>query len=75
MNLWGVLGVATSKFCWLVAFAETVNDMKNLTLDSYSAHKSTPSSGSETAVSIVWLIVMFGGETSQTCMPAQAMFG
>ena len=26
----------------LVAFAETVNGMKNWTSDSYSAHKSTP---------------------------------
>ena len=46
------------------AFAETVRDMKNLTSDLYSAHKSTPGSGNETVVSIVYLIVIFGGETS-----------
>ena len=74
MNLWGCFGGGDQQIS-LVAFAETVRDMENLTLDSDSAHKSTPGSGSETVISIVWLIFLFGGETSRTSMPAQAMFG
>ena len=42
MNLWGVLGWQRAKFNLLVAFAETVNNMKNRGSDSYSACKSTP---------------------------------
>ena len=58
------LGVYVDQQILLAAFAETVRDMKNLTLDLYSAHKSTPGSGNETVISIVYLIVIFGGETS-----------
>ena len=60
MNLWGCFGGGDQQIS-LVAFAETVSDMKNRTSDSYSAHKSTPDSASETFTLIVWVIVIFGG--------------
>ena len=33
-----------------------MRDVENLTSDSYSAHKSTPGSGNEMVISIIYLI-------------------
>ena len=63
MNLWRCFGGGDQQIS-LVAFAETVSDMKNQTSDSYSARKSTPDRACETFIVIVWVIVIFGGETT-----------
>ena len=60
MNLWRCFGGGDQQIS-LVAFAETVSDMKNQTSDSYSARKSTPDRACETFILIVWVIVIFGG--------------